>query len=62
MNEKINIDVGKLFLEEFKDTLERVIILLEDNPKIEDTEKFYKGEEVLTDVVYFHREIGGLLK
>lgn len=58
----INVNIGKLFLEDCISTLERVIILLEDNPKIKDTSEFYTGEDVLSEVAYFHKEFKELLK
>lgn len=50
------------FLRDLNVTLERVIILLEDNPKIKDTAEFYTGSDVLWEVADFHREISEVLK
>lgn len=57
-----SINTSGLFLKDLKDTLERVIILLEDNPNIKDTSDFYKGSDILFEVVEFHKEIEEVLK
>jgi hypothetical protein len=55
--EIVNINVSKLFLNDLITTLERVMIILEDNPKIKDDGDFYTGEHLLWEVQQFHDEL-----
>ena len=54
--EKINVNVTKSFLNDLIATLERVMIILEDNPKIKDDGDFYNGKDLLWEVQQFHKE------
>jgi len=52
----VNVNISKVFLDDFIRNLESAMILLEDNPQIRDTSEFYCGEEVLGELKYFHKE------
>jgi len=49
-------------LKEIIEILERVIIILEDNPNITDVSKFYRGGDLVTDVYWIHNYIEEMVK
>lgn len=61
-NKEETINTSSVWLSDLKETLERVIILLEDNPKIKDTSEFYTGSDILWEVSNFWEDIRKVLK
>jgi hypothetical protein len=49
MNKK-TINIEKSYLEEIKETLERCLIILEDNPKIKDVGEFYTSKGLVWEI------------
>ncbi len=54
------MDITKEFITEIKGTLERCLIILEDNPKIKDVSEFYTGEDLVGEIGSILHDLKGV--
>jgi primosomal protein N'' len=57
MKKQTGIMVEKDYLQEIKDTLERCLIILEDNPKIKDVAEFYTSEDLVGEIAFILKDL-----
>ena len=61
-DKKININTTREYLQEMINILERVIVILEDNPKIKEDMGLFNAKDVILEVYSLHQEITEVLK